>query len=221
MASQRLNLRLAVCLLNISEARKKDIVERVAKAALGDKQGQRKMQTTVLNIFSDYDYNRSVLTLVGPVETLGNSILTSCIEAFNLIDMNAHIGVHPCLGAVDLVPIYPLSESVSLEECGKVARNVAEKLILDVPDCSFFYFGYADQPLKRTLVQRRKELNWFNRSNLKVKERKPDVGAVISPRCGLTDGQSNVAHFGEIGNSGSSLARLKLTFTVVSLQAYP
>ncbi|XP_072115716.1 formiminotransferase N-terminal subdomain-containing protein isoform X3 [Mobula birostris] len=140
MASQRLNLRLAVCLLNISEARKKDIVQSVAKAALSDKQafalitGQKKMQTTVLNIFSDYDYNRSVLTLAGSVETL----------------------------------------------------DIAEKLIVDVPDCSLFYFGYADQPLKRTLVQRRKELNWFNRSSLKVKERMPDVGAAISPRCGLT-----------------------------------
>ncbi|XP_059822969.1 formiminotransferase N-terminal subdomain-containing protein isoform X4 [Hypanus sabinus] len=134
MASQRLNLRLAVCLLNISEARKKDIVESVAKAALSDKQGQKKMQTTVLNIFSDYDYNRSVLTLAGSVETL----------------------------------------------------DIAEKLIVDVPDCSLFYFGYADRPLRRTLVQRRKELNWFNRSSLKVKERKPDVGAAISPRCGLT-----------------------------------
>ncbi|XP_072115713.1 formiminotransferase N-terminal subdomain-containing protein isoform X1 [Mobula birostris] len=192
MASQRLNLRLAVCLLNISEARKKDIVQSVAKAALSDKQafalitGQKKMQTTVLNIFSDYDYNRSVLTLAGSVETLGNSILSACVEAFNLIDMKAHIGIHPCLGAVDLVPIYPLSESVSLEECGRVARDIAEKLIVDVPDCSLFYFGYADQPLKRTLVQRRKELNWFNRSSLKVKERMPDVGAAISPRCGLT-----------------------------------
>ncbi|XP_072903007.1 formiminotransferase N-terminal subdomain-containing protein isoform X3 [Hemitrygon akajei] len=140
MASQRLNRRLAVCLLNISEARKKDIVESVAKAALSDKQafalitGQKKMQTTVLNIFSDYDYNRSVLTLAGSVETL----------------------------------------------------DIAEKLIVNVPDCSLFYFGYADQPLRRTLVQRRKELNWFNRSSLKVKERKPDVGAAISPRCGLT-----------------------------------
>ncbi|XP_069790643.1 formiminotransferase N-terminal subdomain-containing protein isoform X1 [Narcine bancroftii] len=186
MASQRSSLRLAACLLNISEARKKDIVERVAKAALCDKQGERKMQATVLNIFSDYDYNRSVLTLAGPVETLGTSVLAACIEAFTLIDMKDHIGIHPCLGAVDLVPFYPLSESVSLEECGRVAHDVAEKLMFDEPDCSLFYFGYADQTLKRTLVQRRKELNWFNRSSSEVKERKPDVGTAVTPRCGLT-----------------------------------
>ncbi|XP_038644987.1 formiminotransferase N-terminal subdomain-containing protein isoform X3 [Scyliorhinus canicula] len=134
MASPRVGFRLAVCLLNISEARKQDIVERIAKAALRDKPGQKKTQATVLNIFSDYDYNRSVLTLAGPIETL----------------------------------------------------DIAERLSHDVPDCSMFYFGYADQPLKRNLVQRRKELNWYNRSNLKVNEIKPDVGMTVSPRYGLT-----------------------------------
>uniref|UniRef100_UPI00398EBA85 formiminotransferase N-terminal subdomain-containing protein n=1 Tax=Pristiophorus japonicus TaxID=55135 RepID=UPI00398EBA85 len=186
MASPRLGLRLAVCLLNISEARKQDIVEEVAKTALCDKQGQRKTQTTVLNIFSDYDYNRSVITLAAPIETLGNSVVAACTEAYDLIDMKHHDGIHPCLGSVDLVPIYPLSESVSLEECGKVARDIAEKLTHDVPDCSIFYFGYADQPLKRNLVQRRKELNWFKRSGLNSNEVKPDVGTAISDRCGLT-----------------------------------
>ncbi|XP_072335166.1 formiminotransferase N-terminal subdomain-containing protein isoform X3 [Scyliorhinus torazame] len=186
MASPRVGFRLAVCLLNISEARKQDIVERIAEAALRDKPGQKKTQTTVLNIFSDYDYNRSVLTLAGPIETLGISIVTACTEAYDLIDIEQHDGIHPCLGSVDLVPIYPLSESVSLEECGEVARDIAERLSHDVPDCSMFYFGYADQPLKRDLVQRRKELNWYKRSNLNVNEIKPDVGMTVSPRYGLT-----------------------------------
>ncbi|XP_078407938.1 formiminotransferase N-terminal subdomain-containing protein isoform X3 [Cetorhinus maximus] len=134
MASPRLGLRLAVCLLNISEARKQDIVERIAKAALCDKPGQKKTQTTVLNIFSDYDYNRSVLTLAGPIETL----------------------------------------------------DIAENLSHDVPGCSMFYFGYADQPLKRNLVQRRKELNWYKWTSLNVNEIKPDVGAAVSSKYGLT-----------------------------------
>ncbi|XP_078084806.1 formiminotransferase N-terminal subdomain-containing protein isoform X2 [Mustelus asterias] len=134
MASPRLGFRLAVCLLNISEARKQDVVETIAKAALCDKPGQKKIQTTVLNIFSDYDYNRSVLTLAGPIETL----------------------------------------------------DIAESLFHNIPDCSVFYFGYADQPHKRNLVQRRKELNWYKRSNLNVNDIKPDVGTTVSPRCGLT-----------------------------------
>lgn len=49
-------------------------------------------------------------------------MVSACVEAFQSIDMSAHIGIHPCLGAVDLVPIYPLSD-VGVEECGMVAQS--------------------------------------------------------------------------------------------------
>uniref|UniRef100_G3WLF6 Formiminotransferase cyclodeaminase N-terminal like n=1 Tax=Sarcophilus harrisii TaxID=9305 RepID=G3WLF6_SARHA len=71
MSSSRLGLRLAACLLNISEARRKNVVEKIAKAALFEENGKEHSEVTVLNIFSDYDYNRSVITIAGPVENLG------------------------------------------------------------------------------------------------------------------------------------------------------
>lgn len=37
--------------------------------------------------------------------------------------MNAHDGIHPCMGAVDLVPLYPLGEEVGLEDCGQEAQG--------------------------------------------------------------------------------------------------
>uniref|UniRef100_A0A8C9AQ60 Formiminotransferase cyclodeaminase N-terminal like n=1 Tax=Prolemur simus TaxID=1328070 RepID=A0A8C9AQ60_PROSS len=67
----RLGLPLAACLLNISEARRKYIVENIAKAALLDKNGQKHPEVTVLNIFSDQDYNRSVITIAASVDKLG------------------------------------------------------------------------------------------------------------------------------------------------------
>uniref|UniRef100_A0A2K6FQF5 Formiminotransferase cyclodeaminase N-terminal like n=1 Tax=Propithecus coquereli TaxID=379532 RepID=A0A2K6FQF5_PROCO len=67
----RLGLRLAACLLNISEARRKYIVENIAEAALLDKNGQKHPEVTVLNIFSDQDYNRSVITIAASVDKLG------------------------------------------------------------------------------------------------------------------------------------------------------
>ncbi|KAG8521025.1 Formiminotransferase N-terminal subdomain-containing protein, partial [Galemys pyrenaicus] len=117
--SSRLGLRLAACLLNISEARRKHIVENIAKAALG-KNGQTHPEVSVLNIFSDQDYNRSVITIAGSIDELGNSVLAACEEAFLSVDMGVQEGIHPCLGAVDLVPIYPLC-GVGVEECGAVA----------------------------------------------------------------------------------------------------
>ncbi|XP_036713678.1 formiminotransferase N-terminal subdomain-containing protein isoform X2 [Balaenoptera musculus] len=71
MSSSRLGLRLAVCLLNISEARRKYIVENVAKAALLEKNGQKHPEVSVLNIFSDQEYNRSVITIAASVAELG------------------------------------------------------------------------------------------------------------------------------------------------------
>lgn len=37
--------------------------------------------------------------------------------------MRTHVGVHPCMGAVDLVPIYPLGEEVAVEDCAEEARG--------------------------------------------------------------------------------------------------
>ncbi|XP_008562911.1 PREDICTED: formiminotransferase N-terminal subdomain-containing protein-like [Galeopterus variegatus] len=71
MSSSRLGLRLAACLLNISEARRKYIVENIAKAALLEKNGQKHPEVSVLNIFSDQDYNRSVITIAASIDTLG------------------------------------------------------------------------------------------------------------------------------------------------------
>ncbi|XP_074071468.1 formiminotransferase N-terminal subdomain-containing protein isoform X2 [Macrotis lagotis] len=183
MSSSRLGLRLAACLLNISEARRKNVVEKIAKAALFEEDGKEHSEVTVLNIFSDSEYNRSVITIAAPVEKLANSILAACVKAFQLIDMEVQEGIHPCLGAVDLIPIYPLS-GIGVEECGMVARSLAEKLTIHVPGCSLFLFGEADQPEKQSLVQRRKQLGWFSRREFS--SLKPDIGTMPNKRCGLT-----------------------------------
>ncbi|XP_060266156.1 formiminotransferase N-terminal subdomain-containing protein isoform X6 [Ovis aries] len=97
--------------------------------------------------------------------------------------MEIQEGIHPCLGAVDLIPIYPLS-GVGVEECGAVARSLAENLIRSVPGCSVFLFGEADLPEKRPLVQRRKQLGWFTRRDFSSLT--PDLGPAPARRCGLT-----------------------------------
>ncbi|XP_044522364.1 formiminotransferase N-terminal subdomain-containing protein isoform X2 [Gracilinanus agilis] len=132
MSSSRLGLRLAACLLNISEARRKNVVEKIAKAALFEENGKEYSQVTVLNIFSDHNYNRSVITIAATIEKLG----------------------------------------------------LAEKLTVHVPGCSVFLFGEADQPEKRSLVQRRKQLGWFSRREFS--SLKPDIGTTPNKRCGLT-----------------------------------
>ncbi|KAJ1187346.1 hypothetical protein NDU88_004122 [Pleurodeles waltl] len=186
MSTARTGLRLATCLLNISEARKKDVVESIARAAVSDHCGQSRAQTTVLNIFSDYDYNRSVITIAAHVDALGSSVTAACVEAFKLIDMDTHDGVHPCMGAVDLVPIYPLY-GVGVRECASVARRISEDVAALVPGSSFFFFGKADKPEERSLAEKRKHLGWFTkRKDFDMEGMRPDVGTAPSRRYGLT-----------------------------------
>lgn len=52
-----------------------------------------------------------------------DAVLSACEKAFELIDMRTHTGIHPCMGAVDLIPIYPLGEEVGVEDCAKEARG--------------------------------------------------------------------------------------------------
>ncbi|KAF3824250.1 hypothetical protein GH733_008535 [Mirounga leonina] len=104
--SSSMGLRLAACLLNISEARRKYIVENIAQASLHEKN----------------DYIKSVITISASINELGNSLLAASLEAFKSITMEVREGIHSCLGAVNLFPIYPLS-GVPRDECGAVARN--------------------------------------------------------------------------------------------------
>ncbi|XP_048725896.1 formiminotransferase N-terminal subdomain-containing protein [Caretta caretta] len=105
MSSTKVGFRLAACLLNISEARKKKILEPLTKAALITESGQKHSQATVLNILFDYDYHRSVIIIAATIDMLGATVIAACAEALQPIDMAIQEGIHPCLGAVDLVPI--------------------------------------------------------------------------------------------------------------------
>ncbi|XP_068101192.1 formiminotransferase N-terminal subdomain-containing protein isoform X3 [Hyperolius riggenbachi] len=122
MSSHKVGMSLVACLLNISEAKNQDIVRRIVKAAIFNSHGQKHPDTSVLNVFSNYDYNRSVITIVSTREQIGKSVLSACVEGFAAIDLSLHDGIHPCLGAIDLVPIYPLS-GVTLEQCGEIATG--------------------------------------------------------------------------------------------------
>ncbi|XP_069841340.1 formiminotransferase N-terminal subdomain-containing protein isoform X2 [Dendropsophus ebraccatus] len=184
MTSTKLGKSLVACLLNVSEARNKDNIERIARAALYNSCGQQHPDTAVLNVFSNYDYNRSVLTIVSTSEQIGTSVVSSCVEGFTCIEHSQHEGIHPCLGAIDLVPIYPLS-GVTLEQCGKIARGIAEDLVSQVPGCSMFLFGYADIPEMRSLAEKRRSLGWFKKKS-DVDIITSDVGIKLSRKYGVT-----------------------------------
>src|SRR6185503_20337398 len=62
----------------------------------------------LLDVHSDADHNRSVYTLVGSEGELGDALVAGVQAAVERIDLRAHDGAHPCIGAADVVPIVPL-----------------------------------------------------------------------------------------------------------------
>src|SRR5205807_7918662 len=75
----------------------------------------------------DSDHNRSVITLVGDRESIGEAAIRGAGKAAELIDLNHHQGAHPRIGAADVIPFIPI-EGVTLEDCVAIARNVAEEI---------------------------------------------------------------------------------------------
>lgn len=87
------------CVINVSEGRDRSVIRRVAGAG----------GACLLDVHSDHHHNRSVLTLAGAgVEVAAQAVAT---EAVRCIDLRLHVGVHPRLGAVDVVPFVPLAGS--------------------------------------------------------------------------------------------------------------
>src|SRR5919108_6217704 len=113
--------RLIECVPNISEGRRIEVVE-AAVAALRGVGGLR-----VLDVQSDRDHNRSVLTVAGDDEALRAGVLALYAVAVERIDLRTHQGEHPRLGAVDVVPFIPI-EGASMADCVALARATGAKV---------------------------------------------------------------------------------------------
>lgn len=146
-----------------------------------------KCPATVLNIFSDLDYNRSVITIAAPIENIEESVYRACETAYHQIDLGNHCGGHPRLGSVDLVPIHPINPVVHLKECGQVAQQIGRRIVENIKGTSVFLFGHADVPQNRGLVERRKDVNWYKgKAGMSFDNIGWDLGQPPSSRYGCT-----------------------------------
>jgi glutamate formiminotransferase len=132
------------CVPNISEGRRLAVVERLAAAAAVP-------GVSLLDVSADPDHNRSVLTLTGEPEALLSGLLALYERALGEIDLRRHQGVHPRLGAVDVVPFVPLGEapmSLAVATARRLAEAVARRFELPV----YLYEEAAARPDRRSLA---------------------------------------------------------------------
>jgi glutamate formiminotransferase len=102
---------------NVSEGR-----DASAIAAIGEAFSS---SARLLDVHSDEDHHRSVYTLVGEPAELAESLLAGMASARELIDLRRHVGVHPRVGAADVVPLVAL---------GSTGRSVADAVALEVAE---------------------------------------------------------------------------------------
>jgi len=137
------------CVPNVSEGRRPEVVARLAAAA-SSPSGVR-----LLDVSSDPDHNRSVLTLAGEPEGLHLGLLALYEAALAEIDLTRHQGVHPRVGAVDVAPFVPLGETpmaAAVAAAGRLAPEVARRFGLPV----YLYERAARRPERTALSEIRR-----------------------------------------------------------------
>jgi glutamate formiminotransferase len=95
-------------------------------------------RATVLDVHSDRDHHRSVYTLVGSEQELQDALVAGVRAAKERIDLRRHEGVHPRVGAADVVPIVPIRPG-DMGRAKRAARLLAKRLTAELGLTTFLY----------------------------------------------------------------------------------
>jgi glutamate formiminotransferase/formiminotetrahydrofolate cyclodeaminase len=173
-------LRLVECVPNFSEGRRKEVIEAIVDAA-------RSADVKILDIESDANHNRSVLTFVGEPEAVKEAAMLMGAKAIQLIDLNKHTGEHPRMGAVDVIPFIPIS-NVTMEECVQLAKDFAKEYASRFNVPVYLYEAAATRPERRNLADVRKgEFEGLRDQIGRDPGRRPDFGPeAVHPTAGAT-----------------------------------
>lgn len=173
--------RLIECVPNFSEGRDPAKVDEIVKA-MSSVAG-----VYVLDREMDADHNRSVITLAGEPDAVGEAAILGAGKALELIDMTTHTGAHPRVGATDVVPFIPI-EGVTLEDCVALARRVGNEIWKRFRIPIFFYEAAAARPDRVNLENvRRGQFEGLREELKKNHDRQPDIGEPkLHPTAGVT-----------------------------------
>ena len=171
---------LIECIPNFSEARRPEIIDQIA-AAITSVDGAR-----LLDRSSDLDHNRTVITFAGPPLAVEEAAFRAIRTAAELIDLNHHQGEHPRIGATDVVPFVPLSDS-SMEECIAIAKRLGQRVGSELSIPVYLYEAAASRPERVNLETIRKGQYEALKSEIESNpERHPDFGPARLGSAGAT-----------------------------------
>lgn len=171
---------LVQCVPNISEGRDMALIEQVANAV------RQTPGCTLLDIESDPSHNRSVLTFLGAPQAVADAAVALTKAAAALIDLRQHVGEHPRMGAVDVVPFIPLRDC-TLDDCAALSREVGRRIAAEADVPVFLYEQAATAPHRRNLADIRRGQFEKMPEKVALPEWTPDFGgARVHPTAGVT-----------------------------------
>ncbi|NDJ63241.1 MAG: glutamate formimidoyltransferase [Chloroflexi bacterium] len=160
---------LVECVPNFSEGRRADVIAALVAAV-------EAASVHLLDVSSDRDHNRTVITFVGEPEPVIEAAYRTAQVAAAQIDLTTHRGVHPRIGAVDVIPLIPLRE-VALAECVGLARRLGQRIGTELGIPVYLYEAAATRAERTNLaVIRRGGYEALQTSIESDATRQPDFG---------------------------------------------
>ncbi len=156
------------CVPNFSEGRDRAVIASIEQAV------RSVPGALLLDSTSDVDHNRTVLTFAGEPQPVADAALATVAEAVARIDLTKHQGVHPRLGAADVVPFVPLDDA-TLDACIALAHQTGEKIWDELHVPVYFYEAAARRPECARLENVRKRA---------LAGLSPDIGDTPHPTAG-------------------------------------
>jgi glutamate formiminotransferase len=124
----------------------------------------------------DADHNRSVVTIAGEPAAVVEAAVRGAGKAAELIDLTRQQGVHPRIGAADVIPFVPISR-IKLEQCVLLARQAGQEIWHRFGVPVYFYEAAASRPDRANLEEvRRGQFEGLRDAARKEAARRPDVG---------------------------------------------
>lgn len=161
--------KIVECVPNFSEGRDMAVIKAITDEI------EKTEGAKLLDVDPNGDYNRVVVTFVGDTTSVWEAAFAATAKAASLIDMTAHKGEHPRMGATDVVPFIPV-RGVSMDDCVEIAKKygmeVGEKLRIPV----YLYEYAASRPERKNLAAVRKGEYEALAEKLKDPAWKPDFG---------------------------------------------
>lgn len=160
---------IIACVPNFSEGIDESCVRAIVCA-------MRVEHVRLLDWSMDADHNRSVVTIAGPPAAVLEAAIRGVGKAAELIDLTKQTGVHPRIGAADVIPFVPVSR-ISLDQCALLARQAGAEIWRRFSIPVYFYEAAAARPDRANLEDvRRGQFEELREAARRETKRRPDVG---------------------------------------------